>query len=133
MTDQKFAKIHALVALIPLGEVASYGQIAAHIPGVTARLVGFAMAGLGDKAPRGGVSGDEHTGDEAGLPWHRVVNAKGTISGHAGAAEQRRRLEAEGIHFDAHHRLDMKKHGWSGPDPLTLMDLGLDPETAFNP
>ncbi|GER07251.1 hypothetical protein JCM17843_15610 [Kordiimonadales bacterium JCM 17843] len=96
--------------------MASYGQIARYVPGVTARMVGYALAGIGDKT---------------GIPWHRVVNAKGTVSPHQGAFEQRQRLEAEGIQFNARDQLDWSQALWPGPDPLLLLGLGLDPEDAF--
>jgi len=105
-----------LVRRIPKGKVASYGQIAGYLPGVTPRLVGFAMAGCGGRSD---------------IPWHRVINASGGLSGHAGAAEQRRRLEAEGVAFDAAGYIDWRRYGWRGPDPATLIAMGLEPETAF--
>ncbi len=116
MDGRKTECIDALVRLIPRGKVASYGQIAGYIPGVTPRMVGYAMAGSGARAD---------------LPWHRVLNAKGSISGHAGAAEQRRLLEEEGVRFDMHERLDWTLYGWSGPGHISLLELGLDPGSAF--
>jgi len=112
----KSARIRALVRRIPAGRVASYGQIAGYLPGVTPRLVGFAMAGCHRRRD---------------VPWHRVINAAGAISGHAGAAEQRRRLEAEGVVFDSRARVDWVRFGWPGPEPGALIELGLDPEVAF--
>jgi len=112
----KHDAILALVKRIPAGKVASYGQIAGYLPGVTPRLVGFAMAGCGGRSD---------------VPWHRVINASGGLSGHAGAAEQRRRLEEEDVEFDNRARIDLARYGWRGPDPGILMSLGLDPETAF--
>jgi methylated-DNA-protein-cysteine methyltransferase-like protein len=61
-----YRRIYAVVARIPRGKVATYGQIAAlaDLPR-QARLVGYALNVLpADTAP----------------PWHRVVNAKGEIS-----------------------------------------------------
>lgn len=79
-------RIWARVAGIPPGTVASYGVIAAAagLPG-RARLVGRALR----LAP-----------DELRLPWHRVVGSGGRLclpAGSAADAEQRRRLEAEGV------------------------------------
>ncbi len=116
MEAHRTARILALVRLIPEGRVASYGQIAGYIPGVTPRMVGFALAGRGA------------TGD---VPWHRVINAHGGISGHAAGAEQRRRLLAEGVTFDEAARVDWRRFGWPGPDPVTLLGMGLDPAAAF--
>ncbi|MGD9559887.1 MAG: MGMT family protein [Oscillospiraceae bacterium] len=87
-------RIYRLVAEIPPGCVASYGQLAL-LAGAPrwARRVGRAMR----TAP-------------AGLPCHRVVNAAGrTAPGWAG---QRRLLEKEGVRFGPSGRVDMKKHRW---------------------
>lgn len=77
-----------MVALIPRGRIATYGQVAA-LAGMPrhARLVGRTLRDL----PTG-----------TRLPWHRVVNASLRISqrrGTGGHREQRRRLEAEGVSF----------------------------------
>ena len=106
------AQVYALVRLIPPGRVATYGDIARLVPGVTARLVGTMMAGAGA---------------DADLPWHRVVNARGAVSPHAHAARQRSLLEREGIRFGANGRFDLRAHRWRGPDPVTLAQLGLGP------
>lgn len=81
-------RIWQVVALIPVGKVATYGQIAG-LAGMPrhARLVGRTLREL-PAASR--------------LPWHRVVNASLRISlrkGSGGHVEQRRRLEAEGVEF----------------------------------
>jgi methylated-DNA-protein-cysteine methyltransferase-like protein len=81
-------RIWQVVAMIPSGRVASYGQIArlAEMPR-HARLVGRTLREL----PAG-----------TRLPWHRVVNAGLKISqrpGSGGHRLQRQRLEAEGIEF----------------------------------
>ena len=99
--------IYALVRRIPPGKVLSYGRVA-ELLGVPhgARAVGWALSAL--------KSGDQ------GVPWHRVVNAKGRISikgSPEGAAEQRARLEAEGIAFDEHGYLDMGRHLWDPAYP----------------
>src|SRR5690606_8611188 len=92
-----YLRIHAVVRQIPPGRVATYGQIAAIVGDCTPRMVGYAMASL---PPRSDV------------PWHRVINAQGKISLRAdggGAVEQRARLEAEGIHFDADGRVNLRR------------------------
>jgi methylated-DNA-protein-cysteine methyltransferase-like protein len=94
--------IYALVRHIPYGKVLNYGSVA-ELLGVPhgARAVGWAMSAL--------------KGDDQGVPWHRVVNAHGRISikgSPQGAAEQRARLEAEGIVFDERGYLNMQKHLW---------------------
>lgn len=94
--------VYALVRHIPAGHVLSYGRVAALL-GVPhgARAVGWAMSAL------------KH-GDR-GVPWHRVVNAQGRVSikgSPEGAAEQRARLEAEGVRFDERGYLDMQRYLW---------------------
>ncbi len=84
LPTNKVARIEAIIALIPPGKVASYGQVAdlAGLPG-RARLVGKVLRET-DKV----------------LPWHRVIGAGGTISlpkGSNGFAEQTGRLQEEGV------------------------------------
>jgi methylated-DNA-protein-cysteine methyltransferase-like protein len=104
------ARVWELVRQIPPGRVMAYGQVGALIPppqGLTlkdydafrARWVGGAMAQCPDD-----------------VPWWRVINAQGKISERPGAAEQRQRLEAEGVIFDDRDRIDLKRFGWHGPD-----------------
>ena len=87
--DDRYQRIWEAVAGIPPGCVLNYGEVArrAGLPG-KARLVGRALG----RAPKKMV-----------LPWHRVVNAQGRISfpeDSTKAAEQRRRLEEEGVEFE---------------------------------
>jgi len=84
---------------IPRGRVATYGQLAAMAGNVRgARQVVRALHTLWEKEK---------------LPWHRVINAKGTISlTGAGFDEQKALLEAEGVAVDGEGRLDLKKYQW---------------------
>jgi methylated-DNA-protein-cysteine methyltransferase-like protein len=97
MTEQWLA-IWAAVEAIPRGRVASYGQVAAAagLPG-RARMVGKALSHL----PPG-----------SGVPWQRVVNARGEISlpGRSGEL-QRKLLRAEGVAFRPGGRIDMHRYG----------------------
>lgn len=100
-------RIYAVVTKIPRGRVATYGWIAerAGLPR-RARLVGQALSEL----PAG-----------RRVPWHRVINAQGRISfpaRSAQAAEQRRHLELEGVHF-LRGRVNLDRYGWR----LTLDEL----------
>ncbi|MDF1513409.1 MAG: MGMT family protein [Anaerolineae bacterium] len=99
MSNAKFDQVHAIVRQIPVGKVATYGQIAFWL-GWThgARTVGWAMR-------------VRPTGDP--IPWHRVVNGKGRIS-IADNEEQRVRLEMEGVVFDATGQIDLKTFQWKG-------------------
>jgi methylated-DNA-protein-cysteine methyltransferase-like protein len=95
--------IYRLIAKIPHGTVATYGQIASMMLRCTARQVGYALAA---------------TPDDVDIPWHRVINARGEISVRStgdGAAEQRRRLLAEGVPV-VQGRVDLARFGWAGPD-----------------
>lgn len=94
------ARIYAAVQDIPRGRVSTYGRIARLAGAATPRLVGFAMAAL----PAG-----------SRVPWHRVINSRGEISARRDGGpdpEQRRRLEAEGVYFDAAGRVDLRRYGW---------------------
>ena len=99
-----YDRIYALVQQIPPGRVATYGQIARLIGGISAQMVGFALAALpGEK--------------EKEVPWHRVINAQGRVSPHGygfSSAVQRERLEGEGITFDPEGQIDFKQYGWLG-------------------
>jgi methylated-DNA-protein-cysteine methyltransferase-like protein len=91
--------MQAIVAAIPEGHVLSYGEVArqAGFPR-HARMVSRALAQ--SLTP---------------LPWFRVVTHKGEIAARGLDGEddlQRVLLEAEGIAFDAHNRIDMKRHAW---------------------
>jgi methylated-DNA-protein-cysteine methyltransferase-like protein len=94
--------IYSTLMLIPKGSVATYGQIAelAGIPG-HARQVGYALRVLPE---------------DSGLPWHRVVNAHGEISGRfdpESELEQRLLLEEEGIEFNRNNRISLTKYQWN--------------------
>jgi methylated-DNA-protein-cysteine methyltransferase-like protein len=102
MTPGAFRRIHAVVARIPRGRVATYGQVAilAGLPG-QARLVGYAMSALDSKSR---------------IPWHRVVNAQGRISLGLGRGEgailQRLRLEREGVAFRRSGAIPLERFRW---------------------
>ena len=102
------AKIHAVVARIPYGRVATYGQVAvlAGLPR-RARLVGHAMRELPDGS---------------NLPWQRVINAAGRVSRRSGLGVeegyQRHLLEEEGVVFDERGRVDLDRFGWDPDAPL---------------
>ncbi len=95
----RYELIWKVVRRIPKGRVATYGQIA-RVAGMDGqpRLVGYALHAL----PAG-----------TGVPWQRVINARGKISlGGPTARRQRRMLEQEGILFSVSGRIDLKKFGW---------------------
>jgi methylated-DNA-protein-cysteine methyltransferase-like protein len=101
--------VFRLVRKIPRGQVATYGQIAA-ILGYprAARAVGYAM---------------RHC--EAGVPWHRVVNASGGISlrgNVSGMLTQRVLLEQEGVPV-RRGRVRLDRHRWRGPRGSRRLDV----------
>lgn len=95
-------RVLAVVAAVPAGRVATYGQVAdlAGAPG-SARRVGRVLYGLRDR-------------EAEVLPWQRVVNARGGISTYKiGSGElQRALLEAEGVIFTADGRIDLSRFRW---------------------
>jgi methylated-DNA-protein-cysteine methyltransferase-like protein len=111
-----FALILRVVARIPRGRVATYGQVArlAGMPGA-ARAVGWALAALPDERPRGGSDGRPVGRD---IPWHRVINAQGGISPRGGGFDcgerQADRLLREGVRASKGGRYDLVRYGWDG-------------------
>lgn len=92
--------IWQLVAVIPSGYVATYGQLAkmAGYPG-HARYIGTILKTLP-------VDSD--------LPWHRVINSKGELSFPVGTESYLRqysRLQAEGIQFNG-QKIRLQHYGW---------------------
>lgn len=113
-----YERIYALVARIPPGRVATYGQLARIEGRCTSRMVGYAMAAL----PEGRA-----------LPWHRVVNARGSVSerrGGGGTSRQEALLRADGLLFDARGRLDLERVSWEGPDWDWAERHGYNPDSA---
>lgn len=95
------ATVLAVVARIPKGKLASYGQVAA-LAGFPQRprQVGMILSGLPEGTP---------------LPWHRVVNTQGYVPSRGrwwGAFEQIGRLRDEGIEVDDQGNLDLEAHRW---------------------
>jgi methylated-DNA-protein-cysteine methyltransferase-like protein len=119
-----YRRIWEQAALIPPGEVASYGQIA-RLAGLSrrgARMVGRALGA----APK-----------EMGLPWHRVVNAQGQISlppGSAGFKRQIKLLRDEGIEV-TNGKLNMDQYRWDPTLDELLWGPGMlhDPGSADEP
>jgi methylated-DNA-protein-cysteine methyltransferase-like protein len=91
--------ILAVVRRIPRGRVATYGLVA--------QLAGYA------RQPRLAGYALRHADDS--VPWHRVVNAAGTISPRADPDSvplQQSLLEAEGVEFDHRYRIDLRRFLW---------------------
>ena len=79
ITDEQVETVRALVASIPPGRVATYGDIACAAGLSSPRIVGWIMRT-----------------DSADLPWHRVIRATGRPAAHL-ASDQLELLRAEGV------------------------------------
>lgn len=97
MNEDSAQIVKSVVALIPDGKVASYGQIAdlAGLPG-RARFVGRVLGSLSSNSS---------------LPWHRVIRSDGHIVTREGGREQISRLRAEGVCV-TDCRVNIKHYGW---------------------
>jgi methylated-DNA-protein-cysteine methyltransferase-like protein len=102
-----YARFYDVVRRVPPGRVATYGQVASEAGSFGhARQVGYALAACPD---------------DADIPWHRIVNARGEVSRRAGDRTferiQRVLLEAEGVVFDDRGRVDLARFRWNPDDP----------------
>ena len=79
ISDAQIERVRALVAAIPSGRVATYGDIAAAATLSSPRIVAWIMRT------------DSHD-----LPWHRVIRASGRPAAHI-ASRQLELLRAEGV------------------------------------
>jgi alkylated DNA nucleotide flippase Atl1 len=93
ITDEQVENVRALVASIPAGRVATYGEIADAAGLSSARIVGWIMRT-----------------DSSDLPWHRVLGASGRPAAHI-ATRQLELLRAEGVlAIDGRVRLAEVRH-----------------------
>jgi methylated-DNA-protein-cysteine methyltransferase related protein len=79
VTDEQVERVRALVASIPAGRVATYGDIAAAARLSSPRIVGWIMRT-----------------DSSDLPWHRVITTSGRPAKHL-TTRQLELLRAEGV------------------------------------
>ena len=102
-----YRRIYTVARRVPKGRVATYGQIAALSGlGGHARQVGYAMHALPD---------------DSGVPWHRIINARGEVSkrGERGWEQvQRALLEGEGVRFDTAGRVSLQRFQWRPRGPI---------------
>ncbi|MCX6714736.1 MAG: MGMT family protein [Candidatus Uhrbacteria bacterium] len=92
-------RVYTIVAQIPCGKVATYGDIAKRSGNVkAARAVGMCM---------------NKNRDTYRVPCHRVVASTGELTGYAfgGVEAKRKKLLEEGIVFVG-DRVDLKKSEW---------------------
>jgi len=101
-SNELHRQILEVIALIPYGKVATYGQIAklAGIP-KHARLVGYVL---------------KHLDQESSIPWHRVINSQGKISvmriNEKGENIQQQLLADEGIYL-LNNKINLKVFSWT--------------------
>ena len=90
-------QVYDIVARIPAGRVATFGQIAAMIgrPRM-ARFVGYAS----------------NNKNSWHLPWHRVVFKDGSLCGEGFFEQQYKALKSEGVKFDKNKKVKMSQHQW---------------------
>ena len=79
ITDEQVERVRALVASIPAGKVATYGDIADAATLSSPRIVGWIMRT-----------------DSSDLPWHRVIRASGRPAAHL-TTRLLELLRAEGV------------------------------------
>ena len=79
VTDEQVELVRRLVASIPAGRVATYGDIASAANLSSPRIVGWIMRT-----------------DSSDLPWHRVITASGRPAAHL-VTRQLELLRAEGV------------------------------------
>src|SRR3954463_5113889 len=106
MMKSRWEMFYRVVRKLPRGKVASYGQIA-ELAGLDghARQVGYALHAL----PA-----------DSGVPWHRVVNAKGEISPRSAGDShelQRMLLEEEGVKFSLDGKISLAQFRWKHRPP----------------
>ena len=106
-------QVYDIVAKIPYGRVATFGQIARMIgrPRM-ARFVGYAS----------------NNKSSWHLPWHRVVFKDGSLCGEPYHDIQYKTLKSEGVRFHRGKKVDMEHFQWN-PDsegvPMDVRDLPL--------
>ena len=101
MVSPNYQRIYDVVKLIPKGNIATYGQVAA-LAGMAghARQVGYALHALTKNS---------------NIPWHRVINARGEVSKRAEAIWeeiQRTLLAQEGVLPDKWGRISLERYLW---------------------
>ena len=92
----------ALLKKIPMGKVATYGQIAA-------------LAGS-PRAARQVVRILHSSSKKYNLPWHRVINSQGKISlkPNQGYEIQKALLVKEKVKFSLSEQIKLNKYQWTG-------------------
>jgi methylated-DNA-protein-cysteine methyltransferase-like protein len=106
MDDEFNERVREVIAAVPAGKVATYGDIAAVSGAPSPRLIGRILSE-----------------DGRDLPWHRILRANGTPAPHL-LHEQLELLRAEGVLADG-DRVNLKKYRWQQPAPPPAPDGSL--------
>lgn len=93
MDEELHERIREIVTTIPVGRVATYGDVAALAGARTPRLVGRILSEDGQD-----------------IPWHRVLRANGTPAPHL-VHRQLELLRAEGVLANG-QRIDLREYRW---------------------
>ncbi|MEV6908647.1 MGMT family protein [Amycolatopsis sp. NPDC051071] len=93
MDDELHERVREVIASVPAGSVATYGDIASVSGAPSPRLIGRILSEDGQD-----------------LPWHRILRADGTPAPHL-VHEQLELLRAEGVLGDG-QRVDLRKYRW---------------------
>jgi methylated-DNA-protein-cysteine methyltransferase-like protein len=105
-----YEQVYQVVALIPRGQVTSYGAIAAYLGTKgSSRLVGYAMNQVHSLS--------------LNIPAHRVVNRNGLLTGKfhfESPTKMQDLLAAEGVIVDDDKIINFKAHFW---DPAIALAL----------
>lgn len=89
-------QVYELVTQIPMGKVATYGDIA-RVLGISPRYIGFIL---------------HNNPYEGKVPCHRVVNSKGVVAANfafGGGDSQQKMLKAEGVTLEG-NELDISRY-----------------------
>ena len=94
-------RVIRVIASIPEGRVFTYGGVAA--------------AAGNPRGARGVVWILNSSSERENLPWHRVINSKGTISLKPGYGFelQKQLLESEGVEVSEPGAINLEKYLWS--------------------
>ena len=103
MDEQIHEHIREIITKIPVGKVATYGDIAELAKAPSPRLVGRVLAE------------DGHD-----LPWQRVLRADGTPAPHI-AREQLELLRGEGVLANG-ERIDLRQYRWEAAAEARIKD-----------
>lgn len=103
ITDEHVELVRSLVAAIPPGKVATYGDIAALAGLSSPRIVGWIMRT-----------------DSSDLPWHRVITASGRPARHL-TTRQLKLLRAEGV-LSVDGKVELREVRYAFPPGCTSLE-----------